>query len=456
MTSSHRWRRYPAHKPSGVEWLGEVPEGWKVRKLKYISTIRLGTVDKKSEDGEIPVRLCNYVDVYYNDYIVPDLAFMEATASSDEIKHFTLRKGDVLITKDSEEWMDIAVSAYVKSDLPGILCGYHLAHIRPDKKMMDGEYLFRSFQACGINDQFRVAANGITRFGIGKFWIDSSLFLVPPKSEQSSIAAFLDHETARIDTLIEKKERQIEILQEKRAALISHAVTKGLDPSVKMKDSGIEWLGLVPEEWEIKQLKLLARIQTGVAKGKDLKERTVIEVPYLRVANVQDGFLDLTDISTIEIEPHELGRYSLKIGDILMNEGGDNDKLGRGAIWDGQIVPCIHQNHVFSVRPFDISNSSWIDLITLSSYAKFYFTMKAKKTTNLASISSTNIGELPIIYPPKKQRDMILAYVKNYEDLSSLLIKKILSSIERLVEYRSALISAAVTGKIDVRQEAKV
>ncbi len=131
----------------------------------------------------------------------------------------------------------------------GVLCGYHLTQVRPNPDQIDSKYLFRSFCARGINDQFRVAATGITRFGLGKYWIDNGLFPVPPIVEQRDIALFLDRETARIDVLIEKKQRQIELLQEKRIALISHAVTKGLNPKAKMKDSGIEWLGEIPEHW---------------------------------------------------------------------------------------------------------------------------------------------------------------------------------------------------------------
>jgi len=121
------------------------------------------------------------------------------------------------------------------------------------------------------------------------------------------------------------------------------------------KDSGIEWLGSVPAHWEVTRLKFIAHVQTGVAKGKDNTGQQTIMVPYLRVANVQDGYLDLDEVATIEIPADDLPRYRLRAGDVLMNEGGDFDKLGRGHVWDGSIDPCIHQNHVFAVRPFGAS-----------------------------------------------------------------------------------------------------
>ena len=189
-------------------------------------------------------------------------------------------EGDVIITKDSEAWDDIAVPAYVSSDMHDVLCGYHLAQIRPDPKWTDGKYLFRAFYSRGINDQFRVAATGITRYGLGKYWLDNGLFLVPPVEEQRAIAAFLDRETGRIDALMEKKQRQIELLQEKRAALISHAVTKGLDPTVPMKDSGVEWLGQIPMHWEVKKVKFLAEILRGKFSHRPRNDPQLYDGPY--------------------------------------------------------------------------------------------------------------------------------------------------------------------------------
>ena len=224
-----RWKRYHAYRDSGVEWLGEVPVGWEVRKLKHIASVKPSNVDKKTVNGEHPVRLCNYVDVYYNDYITSDLDLMKATASVVEIEKFILREGDILITKDSESWDDIAVPAYVSSDLNDVLCGYHLTQIRPNTSLSNGEYLFRSFYARDINDQFRVAATGVTRYGLGKYWIDNSLFLVPSKDEQRAIAVFLDRETGNIDTLTTKVRESISKLREYRTALISAAVTGKID-----------------------------------------------------------------------------------------------------------------------------------------------------------------------------------------------------------------------------------
>jgi type I restriction enzyme, S subunit len=215
-------------KDSGVAWLGEIPVGWEVKRLKEVASVSLSNVDKKSLEGQEAVRLCNYTDVYYHERITSDLDFMAATATLEQVRRFSLRKDDVLITKDSESWTDIAVPAVVSDDLPEVLCGYHLALIRP-KPACHGPFLARAFCAVGPRDQFQVVANGITRFGLGSDAIATGVFAMPPEPEQRRIATFLDRETARIDALVAKIHDAIERLKELRTALIAAAVTGKID-----------------------------------------------------------------------------------------------------------------------------------------------------------------------------------------------------------------------------------
>nr|WP_082107478.1 restriction endonuclease subunit S [Pseudomonas toyotomiensis] len=214
------------------------------------------------------------------------------------------------------------------------------------------------------------------------------------------------------------------------------------------KDSRVESLGVVPKHWQVKPLKFVASVQTGIAKGKDNAGKNTIEVPYLRVANVQDGYLALNDVSRIEIPEELLGRYSLQAGDVLMNEGGDFDKLGRGHIWNGEIEPCIHQNHVFAVRPSTVS-SNWLNTITGSGYAQFYFMTRAKQSTNLASISSTNIMELPVVVPPEDEQRTILQFLSTETTKIDNLMAEQEKLIALLKEKRQAVIAHAVTKGLD-------
>ncbi len=219
------------------------------------------------------------------------------------------------------------------------------------------------------------------------------------------------------------------------------------------KGSGVTWLGDVPAHWQVKRLKFIGRIQTGIVKGKDNADKQTIQVPYLRVANVHYGYLDLEDAATIDIPCEDLPRYLLQPGDVLMNEGGDFDKLGRGHVWNGEIDPCIHQNHVFAVRPSKVI-SHWLNTFTGSNAAQFHFMGRSKQSTNLASISSTNVMELPVPVPAEAEQLEILKILGQQSLRLDTLIIKTERSIELLKERRSALITAAVTGQIDLREAA--
>jgi len=212
-------------KPSGIDWLGDIPEHWEVKKLKYVAEIQSSNVDKKTNEGEISVLLCNYIDVYKNEFINDSILFMEASATEKEIEKFILNKGDVLITKDSETPDDIAKPAYVEKDFENVICGYHLAQIKTNRHDMFGEYLFRLFQSKDFNSHFEVSANGVTRFGLPLDSITDVIVPLPLKAEQKQIVNHIENETQKIDSTITKIEKEIELMQEYRTALISEVVT---------------------------------------------------------------------------------------------------------------------------------------------------------------------------------------------------------------------------------------
>ena len=223
------YKRYEKYKDSGIEWIGEIPEHWEENKLKHMAYVKSSNVDKKVEEDEKEVLLCNYVDVYYNDFIESNIEFMKATAKSEEIDKFELQAGDVIITKDSETWNDIAVPAYVPYKLDNVLCGYHLALIRCFQNKSIGRYIFRAFSSNGIRDQFMVSANGITRFGLSINSLKSALFPCPPLFEQKAIANYLEQKALEIDSLIANNYEYITKLKEYRQSLIYEAVTGKID-----------------------------------------------------------------------------------------------------------------------------------------------------------------------------------------------------------------------------------
>ena len=224
--------------------------------LRTVAEMRVSNVDKHTNDDELPVRLCNYVDVYYNDRITQAIPFMAATASRDEVERFRLQRGDVLITKDSETWDDIAVPALVVDPADDLLCGYHLAILRPKESLL-GSYLAEAIQSNAVAYQFHVEAKGVTRFGLTHTGIQSAQIPLPPLPEQATIVRYLDHADRRIQRYIDGKERLIALLEEEKQAIINQAVTRGLDPNVPLKPSGVEWLGDVPAHWELRRLKTI-------------------------------------------------------------------------------------------------------------------------------------------------------------------------------------------------------
>jgi type I restriction enzyme S subunit len=436
---------YPKYKPSSVEWLGDVPEHWEVKRLKTSASCWVSNVDKVPVEGELPVRLCNYTDVYYHDHITPEMGLMETTATADEIRRFGLQKGDVIITKDSEEWNDIAVPALVAESSSDLVCGYHLAIIRSRTGVLLGEYLLRAFQSCAINQQFQVAASGVTRYGLPKASIGDAWMPLPPLTEQRAIAAFMDRETGRIDRLVEKNRELIERLKEKRIALISHTVTRGLNAAAAFKPSGLDWLGEIPAHWEAAQLRREAHIL-------DCKHRTVpfIDdgIPLASIREVHGFAVELANAKqTSEEEYFTLieGDRRPRVGDIIYSR---NASVGDAALVTTNVRFCMGQDVCLIRAP--------------KHHPKFLLYLfrspPLMEQVESLMIGSTfrriNVGQIHafwICVPPLPEQAAIAEYLDAETAKLDALAAKVEEAIERLQEYRTALITAAVTGKIDVR-----
>ena len=334
----------------------------------------------------------------------------------------------------------------------------------------DRKFLFYYFQSSSFKqdgESSMTGAGGLKR--VSPDVLRQHHVPFPGQDIQFLIANYLDRETARIDGLIAEKKRMLALLEEKRAALISRVVTRGLDPtnspganlnaeggpkgegrdspsSTPLKPSGHEWLGEIPAHWGLQRLKQLAEVRGGLTLGKQYSGE-LLEYPYLRVANVQDGYLELDEVLTVEVPASEAASNLLAYGDVLMNEGGDIDKLGRGCVWRDEISPCLHQNHVFVVRPHSV-DSDWLALWTSTIQAKRYFESRAKRSTNLASISGSNIKELPVPLPPVSEQLAIQNFLAVRHSRLQTLRGELRDSLRLLAERRAALITAAVTGQI--------
>lgn len=202
-------------------------------------------------------------------------------------------------------------------------------------------------------------------------------------------------------------------------------------------------VGVIPEDWDVLPLCHLAQIRGGIAKNSNVDVSDPISVHYLRVANVQDGYLDLSEMSKIELSRHDLNRYTVLPGDVLMNEGGDLDQLGRGALWRGEFNPCVHQNHVFVVRCKPTLLPNYLNVWTATSPARRFFLRVGKQTTNLASISKNSLGGLPVAVPPLLEQQAIAEALSDADAL--------IESLEQLVtkkrHLKQGVMQDLLTGK---------
>ena len=446
--------RYPKYKASGVEWLGDVPAHWEVTRLKRACTASPSNIDKKTYDGEQTIRLCNYTDVYYNDFITADLDFMVATASQAQIEKFTLRAGDTIITKDSETADDIAVAAFVPKDLPGVVCGYHLSVIRPLNKA-SGAFVKWWFASRFAKSSFAVRANGLTRVGLGQHELENIGLALPPLPEQRAIAAFLDRETAKIDGLVAEQRRLIELLKEKRQAVISHAVTKGLDPKAPMKPSGVEWLGDVPAHWEVRRLKTLIRsIEQGWSpqcEGEPVESDQ--EWGVLKAGCANGGVFRPDENKRLPASLVPLPELGVRGDDLLVSRANTRELVGSAAVAPRDFPRLLICDKIYRLRfrPA-LAEPRFICRFLCSSTARSQIELGATgASASMLNIGQSVILELPSPVPSTTEQRQIVAALESRSAEFDTLVAEAESAITLLQERRSALISAAVTGQIDVR-----
>jgi type I restriction enzyme S subunit len=270
---------------------------------------------------------------------------------------------------------------------------------------------------------------------------------VPPLPEQQRIATYLDASCSAIDAAVAAKRRQLETLDALRKSIIQRAVTRGISSRISLKLTGNAWMEQLPSDWNLVSLKRIAEIQGGLTLGKQY-EGPLVERPYLRVGNVQDGHLDLEDVSVIELPASVAAGVELRPDDVLMTEGGDLDKLGRGHLWRGEIAGCLHQNHIFAVRCFRHKlEPMFLAYVTAAKYGRDYFEATGKKTTNLACTNATKVGEFPIPLPSLPEQGAICAYLDEKLGGQKRLVTGIESQIATLTAYRKSLIHECVTGQ---------
>ena len=430
---------------SHLAWVNSLPESWQVKPLRATTDYVVSNVDKLSVDDEVPVRLCNYTDVYNNDFIFMSLDFMQATATEDEIEKFGLQVGDVVITKDSESWDDIGVPALVRETADDLVCGYHLALLRPRRHQLAGEFLLRCLQAKPIQVQLELVANGVTRFGLPKSEIGTVILPVPPLPKQRTIADYLDRETTRLDALVAEKERLLDLLAEKRRALITRAVTRGLDPHAPLRDSGIPWLGEIPAHWKLKRLKHVGRAIIGLTFNPADTVTDGSGVLVLRASNVRDQKIVLEDNLFVLMDIPDILRT--RVGDILIcSRSGSRALIGKNSLID-QAAAGLTFGAFMTV--FRSPHNEYLFYIFNSPLFDYQAGAFSTSTINQLTVETLNGMEVPL--PPPSEQKAIVASLRERTSRLDRLVEATDLTIALLKERRVALIAAAVTGQIDVR-----
>ena len=438
-----RFRRYSAYKDSGTEWLGEIPAHWRMERLKYLSTLN----DEALAESTDPNFDMVYVDIGSVDAVAgitgtEDIVFEKAPSRARRI----VRSGDVIVSTVRTYLRAIAAIEAPESNL---IVSTGFAVIRPRK--LDSS--FASFALRAPHFVERVVANsvGVSYPAINASSLACFPIAYPPVDEQRAISAFLDRETARIDRLVERKERMIELLQEKRTSLITRAVTRGLDQNVPMKDSGIKWLGKIPDHWEIRRIAMAVKKITNGYVGPTRDILVDDGVRYLQSLHIKNGQIDFDRkryfVTKNWSKQHR--KSVLRTGDVVVVQTGD---IGQNCV-----VPSTFEGancHALIILRLKqhLGEGAFFSLLLQSSYGQN--ALKWSQTGALhPHLECGHVREIPVVLPPLEEQRLIIREVEVRLQALDSLLARVRHAIHHLKEFRTALISAAVTGKIDVREE---
>jgi type I restriction enzyme, S subunit len=447
-----KWKSYPAYKDSGVEWLGKIPEHWEVKRLKFVAKIfGGGTPSKENLDfwsGDIP-------------WVSPkDMKAEIIYDAEDHITEYAIEHSATRLIQPGAVLI-VVRSGILRHSIPVSINVQPVALNQDMKALVVEPFLKAEYVASLIRGHQHALLmewrkEGATVESIEFELLANTPCLVPVLSEQHAIATFLDRETAKINALIAKKERLVELLQEKRAALISQAVTKGLDPTVPVKDSGVEWLGEIPAHWGVKRLKFCLRsIEQGWSPLCENRPAEVEEWGVLKVGCVNGIKFNPTENKALPAETQPFPELEIKGGDVLVSRANTRELLGSASVVT-QVRPRLllcDKLYRLNLLPGAI-NSNYFVLAMGSSTIRFQLERDATGASNsMQNISQGTILNLIFPLPNVTEQQAIVTYLDHETAKIDALISRIREGIEKLKEYSTALISAAVTGKIDVRGE---
>lgn len=438
---------YPKYKYSGVEWIGDVPEHWLIVPFKYQIDYQEGPGILAKDFYEDGVPLVRIGNIQQTNVDLRGCNFLSVKDVEEKWQHFRLKKNDLLISCSAST----GIVSEVTEDSSGSVGYTGIIRLRP--KNSDTNRLFVKWVVSGslFFVQIDLLKTGSTIQHFGPSHLAQMIIPFPPLSEQKQIARYLDHKTAKIDSLVEKKKKLIELLKEERIAVINQAVTKGIDPNVPMKDSGTEWLGKIPEHWNIKKVKhLTTKIGSGVTPRGGSSVYLDAGIPLLRSQNIHFNGLLLDDVAYISEEIFS-GMLNTEVfsGDVLMNITGAS--IGRCYYADESLGRANVNQHVCIVRPNDDIETEYLYLVLASNIGQTQV-FNCQTGANREGLNFEQLRNFVFPYPNREERGLIIGFIEDETTRIDSIISKAEREIELLQEYRIALIDEVVTGKIDVRE----
>ncbi len=436
-----KYQQYAEYKDSGVEWLGEIPTKWKVTALKRYCNVKGGYAfasDTFSNAGEPVIRIG---DIKADGSISLEGCKFISTELAKSSHAYLVEKGQLLMAMTGAT---IGKAGVYINDRPAYL-NQRVGKFVIDNDEMNYSFLWYTLKTNGYQEYIKLTAFGGAQPNISDTGMVDYISCFPSLSEQTQIANFLDHETAQIDTLIEKQKTLIQLLKEKRQAVISHAVTKGLNPDAPMKDSGVEWLGEVPEHWELpKLIHQTSKIGDGLHSTPQYQDGTGYY--FVNGNNLVNGQIVVSTTSK-EVPEDQYKKHYIYLDNssVLLSINGT---IGNVARYNNEMVilgkSAAYMNCADSLLP------EYLMVLLQSSQAHYYFDLEVTGTT-IYNLSLNSIRQMRICIPPKQEQSKIHKFCELQQNKYDTLIEKASTAIRLMQERRTALISAAVTGKIDVR-----
>ena len=406
-----------------------IPEGWTLRNLQEHAKVIVSPVDKKSNPEEQNVLLCNYMDAYSNERITADIDFMQATASAREIAKYSLNKGDVLITKDSETPDDIAIPAYVSESLDNVLCGYHLAILRSDKTALDGAFLAYCLASHSCRCHFSSRASGATRFGLTVKSICEAPVLLPPLPEQKKIAAIL----SSVDETIQATRDTIEQTKKVKQGLMQELLTRGIGHRRFKKTE----IGEIPEEWEVCRLLDVAHVVEGLVDPTQAEYRTL---SLIAPNHIESGTGRILNLETAEDQRAISGKYEFMPRDVLYSKIRPYLRKVAYASFRG-----LCSADMYALRCDDELHPNYLAHLLLSEdFTKFANSVSMR--TGIPKLNRSELGTYFSALPPITEQNRIVEILSSIDDH----IQVEESGLQQLQLLKKGLMQGLLTGKVRV------